>query len=244
MTVKRPRGPIIIAMLAIAAGAVALWIGQHPAHYLTRDPAKYVALFAAPPAADSTQTRAELAELAALERSRSPADVAAAQADSKTDVSRFFGALGLPEDAPLPRLRALSQRVEDDIRPYVRRAKDQFRRLRPAAVDAELHPCIDDVAGDLSFPSGHATYGFVQAYLLAGMVPERRSELEARAEAYARQRMVCGVHFRSDIEAGRAGALWLVYAMSQNELFRHDSNEAALELRAALNLPALHAPAK
>jgi acid phosphatase (class A) len=244
MTARKPRGPIIIALLAIAAGATAVWIGQHPTHYLTRDPAKYVALFAAPPAADSEQTRAELAELLALEKSRSAAEVAAAQADSKTEVSRFFGALGLAEDAPVPKLRALAQRVEDDVRPYVRKAKDKFRRLRPAEVDPELHPCIGDVAGDLSFPSGHATYGFVQAYLLAGMVPERKAALEARAEEYARQRMVCGVHFRSDIEAARAGAQWLVYVMSQDELFRRDSNEAALELRAALNLPALRAPAK
>ena len=96
--------------------------------------------------------------------------------------------------------------MEDDIRPYVRAAKDRFRRLRPYEIEPRLEPCIDDVRGDLSYPSGHATYGYVMAYLLRDMVPERRTQLLARADEFARQRMVCGVHFTSDLEAGRIGA--------------------------------------
>jgi acid phosphatase (class A) len=165
--------------------------------------------------------------------------VAAARADRKTEIQRFYGALGFPEGAApdLLLLRALAEKVEDDTRPYVRAPKEKFRRLRPYEIEPRLAPCIDNVRGDLSYPSGHANFGYVMAYLLREMVPEREAQLMARADEFARQRMVCGVHFKSDIEAGRQGAQWLIAALDANPDFRNDSNAAMAELRAALRLP-------
>ena len=65
------------------------------------------------------------------------------------------------------------------------------------------------------------------AYLLADMVPERRHALMARAQEFARQRMVCGVHFPSDLEAGRKGAEWL----TQRFLASPDYQAASVEAR-------------
>ena len=121
----------------------------------------------------------------------------------------------------------------------MRAAKDEFRRLRPYEIEPRLEPCIEDVAGDLSYPSGHASFGYAMAYLLSEMVPERRDALLRRADEFARQRMVCGVHFRSDIEAGRAGARWLEHAFNGSAEYRHDLDAATRELRAALRLPPL-----
>jgi acid phosphatase (class A) len=75
------------------------------------------------------------------------------------------------------------------------------------------------------------------AYLLIDMVPEREVQLIARADEFARQRMVCGVHFRSDIEAGRLGARWLLPVFTRSAAFREDEAAAIAELRAALKLP-------
>jgi acid phosphatase (class A) len=228
----------LLFTLAIA-GAVH-WRLQHDRQtYLTGETAGFVALFAAPPARDSPATRAELDELLELQKTRTAAEVAAARADRKTEIQRFYGALGFPEGAHphLPLLLALAARVEDDTRPYVRAAKDKFRRLRPYEIEPRMEPCIDNVRGDLSYPSGHANFGYVMAYLLRDMVPERNAQLMARADEFARQRMVCGVHFRSDIEAGRKGALWLIAAINGNPAYRKDWKAAAAELRNALNLP-------
>ena len=63
--------------------------------------------------------------------------------------------------------------MEDSIRRYVRAAKERFRRLRPYEIEPRIQPCIDDVRGDLSYPSGHAAYAYAMAYLLADMAPER-----------------------------------------------------------------------
>ncbi|HEU4781241.1 MAG TPA: phosphatase PAP2 family protein, partial [Steroidobacteraceae bacterium] len=89
-----------------------------------------------------------------------------------------------------------------------------------------------------SYPSGHATYGYVMAYLLADMVPERRQALITRAQEFARQRMVCGVHFPSDLEAGHQGASWLVQRFLASDAYRAAAKPAREELRAALDLPA------
>jgi acid phosphatase (class A) len=228
----------IIVTLAIAGGIYG-WL-QHDRHtYLTGVSSDFVAIFAAPPAADSPATRRELDELLELQRTRTPTEVAAARADRKTEIQRFYVALGFPAgtNPDLPLLRALAQNVEDDTRPYVRAAKENFRRLRPYEIEPRMEPCIDNVRGDLSYPSGHANYGYVMAYLLREMVPEREQQLIARADEFARQRMVCGVHFAGDIEAGREGASRLMTMLNDSAEYREDANAAMAELRAALRLP-------
>ena len=110
--------------------------------------------------------------------------------------------------------------MEDDVR--ILRARGQGPVPTPASYEIEprLKPCIDDVQGDLSYPSGHAAFGYAMAYLLSSLVPERRQALEARADEFARQRMMCGVHFRSDLEAGRSPRSCCWPTMSRDPGFR------------------------
>jgi acid phosphatase (class A) len=152
--------------------------------------------------------------------------------------------LGLdPASAPdLPALERLAEQVEDDVRLHVRAAKERFRRLRPYEIEPRLEPCIGGVQGDLSYPSGHAAFGYSMALLLALMVPERTGQLQTRAEEFARQRMVCGVHFRSDLRAGRQAAEWLLADLAAVPSFRNEVRAATRELRAALRLPAREDP--
>ncbi|HTU68417.1 MAG TPA: phosphatase PAP2 family protein [Steroidobacteraceae bacterium] len=227
------------AVFVVAFAAANWWSRLNAFNYLDGDTDDFVASFAAPSPPGFAGTRVELDELLELQRTRTKAQVEAAQADRKKDVSRFYAALGLPaKNAPdLPALHDLTDDVEDDIAPYIRAVKGRFRRLRPYEIEKRLKPCIGDVQGDMSYPSGHAAYGYVMAYLLEELVPERRAELEARADEFARQRLVCGVHFRSDLEAGRAGARMLVELFDESPGFRADEAAAAQELRAALKLP-------
>ncbi len=46
--------------------------------------------------------------------------------------------------------------------------------------------------------------------------------------------MVCGVHFASDIEAGRLGAVWLMKEFHSSPDYRADAAAAAAELQAAI----------
>ena len=229
---------VAAALAVVAIGASAYWWTRPTPHPLAQDQAAFVQIFPPPPARDSAQMRQELAELLELQRHRSDADVETARADRKTEIGRFFGALGVSDaTGALPHVRRLAQRAEDDIRPYVRAAKDHFRRSRPYMIDPQIEPCIGNVEDDLSYPSGHATYGYVMAYLLSDLVPERRAALLRRAAEFGRQRMVCGVHFPSDVEAGRQGAEWLVRELLADPAYAEDLGAAKHELRAALHLP-------
>jgi acid phosphatase (class A) len=233
-------------LLAVVAGT---WVAidYRPPRFLAADTSEFVAIFPPPPAAGSAQERRELDELLQLQRTRGAADVEAARDDRRKDVDRFYEALGLDQRQPPPlrKLRSLMNDVEDDVSRYVRAPKKKFARHRPYVVEPAIQPCIGDVAGDRSYPSGHAAYGYVVAYLLADMALERRDALLARADEFARSRALCGVHFPSDLEAGRTGARWIVDRLLASPDYRAAAGEAAAELRTALGntQPAGHSSA-
>jgi len=88
-----------------------------------------------------------------------------------------------------------------------------------------------------SYPSGHAAVGAMDAIILAQMVPEQRSALFARGWAYGDARVIGGVHFPSDVEAGRILGTMLVSVLEQDARFRADRDAARKELRSALGYP-------
>jgi acid phosphatase (class A) len=75
------------------------------------------------------------------------------------------------------------------------------------------------------------------AGVLSDLVPERRAALEARAAEFARQRMVCGVHFPSDLAAGKQAAGWVLQSIREQNEYSLEASEASFELREALGLP-------
>ena len=227
------RSALVSALVFVGIAGGGIWWSHHSAfRYLSGQTGAFVASFEPPPAPDSSAARRELDELLELQRVRTPAQVSAAQADRRKDVSRFYTALGIDATrAPeLPKLQALTDNAEADIGPYVREVKEKYRRLRPYEIEPGLHPCIGDVQGDLSYPSGHATYGYLMGYLLSEVAPTRRAALMRRAEEFASQRMVCGVHFRTDLEAGRRGAGFLLKQMEESPAFQRDLAAARSEL--------------
>ena len=91
---------------------------------------------------------------------RTPADVAAARADRKTRIERFYGALGFdPEQPPdLDRLETLAERVEDDVRIHVRAAKERFRRLRPYEIEGMRDAAIGLITGEAPMRAAEPAY--------------------------------------------------------------------------------------
>jgi acid phosphatase (class A) len=74
------------------------------------------------------------------------------------------------------------------------------------------------------------------AQILVRMLPEERARIFGRAAQYAKDRVICGVHYESDIEAGkRAGAIE-AQAMLKSSAFQRDFDAARAEIRAALSL--------
>lgn len=59
-----------------------------------------------------------------------------------------------------------------------------------------------------SYPSGHTTYGYTGAILLAVLVPERYPQMIVRGAEYGNDRIIVGAHYAMDVLAGRTLALY------------------------------------
>ena len=185
-----------------------------------------------PPTAGSAQATADLAELRAIEASRTPADEAAARLDGDTkNASIFVEVLGQRFDlAALPATRRLLDIVRATEKDVIDRGKDHFRRQRPYVVAPDLKSCKRNDDPFSSYPSGHATMAFSMADTLARILPARAPELLARAARYAQSRIVCEQHFRSDVTAGETLGAIVVERLARKPTFTAAVSEAQLEL--------------
>lgn len=193
----------------------------------------------APPADDSAENKAEIRQLHQIQDRRTPADVARARADAaERDIFIFKTLLGDRFNAKaLPLTDALSAQVRQDGSAEVGPLKRIFHRLRPYQFDKSLHPVCPATFANDSYPSGHTVTGYLEALLLASMLPAKKDAIFARAGDYAHNRLVCGVHHASDIEAGKEIAYALFAVMADNARFKAERGAAEIELREVLGLP-------
>jgi acid phosphatase (class A) len=192
----------------------------------------------APPAAGSETTKAEFAELHRIQDARTPEQVKAAQADdAEEDIFVYKTVLGESFNAQsLPLTAALSAKVHGDEPVASNPLKDLYKRPRPYQVDSTLHPVCKVTTQPNAYPSGHAVSGYLLAFTLIQMVPEKKAEILERAEGYAHNRLVCGVHTASDLEASRRVAYAVFGNMLDEPKFQQELQAARAETRHALGL--------
>ena len=132
-----------------------------------------------------------------------------------------------------PRLYQLLQRVVVDAGLSTEDTKRRYKALRPFVTygEANCTPAEDEeLRADGSYPSGHAALGWGMALALATVDPENARAILARGRAFGESRMVCNVHWQSDIIAGRfmaSSTLALLHAVPE---FREDIEIARGEL--------------
>lgn len=204
------------------------------------------ALLPAPPAAGSaTQTADDAAYTASRKFKDSPRwQLAAADAVLKFPkaAETFQCALGVAISAETtPHLNMLLRRTLADVGLATYKAKDFYKRQRPfmAANDATCTP--QEEAGlrkDGSYPSGHAALGWAWGLVLTEVAPDRSNALIQRAQAFGQSRVVCGVHWQSDVDAGRLVASAVVAQLHSNADFNEQLALARQELTAARNAKA------
>ena len=168
-----------------------------------------IKLLSPPPCDSCAETKAELEELQTLQRSRSDAEAKHALADYDISLSRFLDGAEIKFDATalgkcIPFFDKLAARTKE----AAEHGKSAFCRTRPFNLpDSGLTP-VQAIKNTPSYPSGHTTYGTLIAAVLGQMIPEKRGEFYARAADYGHSRMVAGVHFRRDVEAGKVLGSW------------------------------------
>jgi acid phosphatase (class A) len=187
-----------------------------------------------PPAGDSARTQEELAELRALAATTSVERKAAAARDAKDETPDIFnGAIGF-DIATRPQTQKLLQMVADEEEVDSKVAKTFFHRPRPYVVDETLATCETKKPGKPanSYPSGHATLAFSMGVVLAHLMPAKAQAILARSSDYAENRLICAVHYRSDIVAGQQFGTVLAQKLMENAAFKTQMQAASAELAA------------
>jgi acid phosphatase (class A) len=222
---------VLILSLCFASAAQA-------AHYTADNHVDLATVLAPPPAPDSPAQQQDLNTVLADQASRTPAEASAAEADAQITIYRFADVLGDRfHPGALPKTEAFFQAVGEDSRDIVSAAKDHWGRPRPFVASPEVHPVVQE-PGNGSYPSGHATFGYLTAIILADMIPEKADALFARGRQFGENRVIAGVHYPTDVEAGRITASVIANGLLSDAAFQHDFTAAKAELRQALGYPA------
>lgn len=153
------------------------------------------------------------------------------------DFSCAVGVALTPDNAP--RLTALARRATTDTGRQAGRAKDMFAHPRPYLLDegptcqapADLLDPREQRAS-YDYPSGHSTWGWTWALVLAGAAPDRAQQILERGRAYGESRVVCGVHNHSAVEAGFMVASATMAVVQAKPEYQADLAAAQRELEA------------
>ena len=186
-----------------------------------------------PPATGSPLAKAEVAELHAIGQGATPDMRAAAKHDSDDERPDLFNdVLGFDVMA-LPVTSELLSEVVKEQSAESGAAKKFFRRDRPWIVDSSIESCEPHGPGPAktSYPSGHAALAFSTGVVLAALIPGKSQAILARAKDYAENRLVCGMHFRSDIAAGQDLGTVVAVRLMQDPGFAREMDAARAELR-------------
>ena len=153
------------------------------------------------------------------------------------DFSCAAGVALTPDNAP--KLVALVQRAGADTGAQTAHAKDVYQRLRPFQIDrgpicqpqSEL---FDQKVGRISYdyPSGHTTWGWTWALILAGLAPDRAQAILERGRVYGDSRFICGAHNESAVEGGFLSASATMAVVATKPAYQSDRAAAKAELDA------------
>jgi acid phosphatase (class A) len=140
------------------------------------------------------------------------------------NLGSFSRALGVDMVKTTPRINAALKAFLKPVDAVMGNLKDRYQRPRPFVASSQIQPCLPLEQG-YSFPSGHSTWYRAASELLADLVPERRTRLEAVGSHGGNSRVLCGVHYPSDVQAGQrlgvAAAAQLI-ASPQWKAFKQD----------------------
>jgi len=214
--------------------AVTLPASAFAGHFIADNTLDYRVLLTPPPAADSLVTRAELDVVLQVQDLRTPALAQRAQEiENETLFSFASDVVGSWFTADkLPQTAALFAAVREDFIPVNRASKALWPRKRPPYVDARVKPCVD-YSDSGSYPSGHGIQSALWAVLLTELFPEHAAGFQTRARETRRMKLFTGVHYPSDLEAGRILGEALAREMLKGPALRSALNACRAEIASA-----------
>jgi len=186
---------------------------------------------------------------AALDQEIARADLAL-RGTPRWDLARIDAELSFPEAAgafscalgiaitqqDTPRLYVMLRRVLIDAGAATSAAKDKYKHARPFMLDDQPICRPEDesfLRANGSFPSGHASFGWAWALVLAEISPDHGEAVLKRGRAFGESRVVCNVHWESDVIEGQLMGTATVARLRAEPAFLADLEAAKSELAAA-----------
>ena len=218
------------------AAFVLMAAARLPAGYLPAGTPDAVALLAPPPAAGSGEDKFDLEATYTVHTTATPAEIALGRDENKLTIFHFAPAVGtwfVP--GKFPKTEALFKEVEAEAKTVTDNAKKFWKRPRPYHLDPARfpHSIEHEDPTHYSYPSGHSTRGTVFALLLAEIFPEKREAILAKGREAGWLRVQGGVHYPTDIYAGRVLGQELARDFLRSPEFQADLAAAKAELAAA-----------
>ncbi|MES2705960.1 MAG: phosphatase PAP2 family protein [Verrucomicrobiota bacterium] len=174
-----------------------------------------------PPADDTPAGLADLNVVLYLQSIRTPemTDMAHRMASSSVFAmdQPIFGAWFTREN--LPRTTAVMREATMVTDAILAEAKAHWNRPRPYMRSPEVSPVVNG-SREGSYPSGHTFGAAIPQFILSEAFPEHAAALDARIREVMWGRVVGGVHFPTDTEAGRLLARAAVTEMAKTPAMR------------------------
>lgn len=128
-----------------------------------------------------------------------------------------------------PKLYKLLDRVHRTSSFATSKAKHYWNMKRPYVAIKEIKPLIA-AHSNPAYPSGHTTSSYTIARVLSLVFPEKKAQFLARAQEIANHRVLVGMHFPQDLDAGRELSLLVVGGLLQDAHFLKDLKKARKEV--------------
>jgi acid phosphatase (class A) len=215
--------------------------GYLKGYMLAKDYPNSLALLPPPPTTNSPAQAADNHAYEASKKLREGARAKMAFDDNELKfpaaAGAFSCAMGLPitlETTPHTTILLRRSLIDAGVATYS--AKNHYQRTRPFVVNKHS-TCApkeeEKLAKDGSYPSGHAALGWAWALILAEVSPERADTILQRGLAFGQSRAICGVHWQSDVDAGRLVGSAAVAKLHANETFNAQMAAAKIEIAQA-----------
>lgn len=134
-----------------------------------------------------------------------------------------------------PELHVLANNCLSDAYFANKAAKNIYQRQRPFMQMGEqgiLPEYDEEEAADFCYPSGHSSRCYVAALVLAMVNPDATDDLLRAARDYSINRVICGHHYKSDVEASVYLSMAVVARLHGNAEFMKQYNKALQEFQA------------
>lgn len=165
---------------------------------------KLMKLIGPPPAPNSAEAKADLAEVIRMQQLASARQIAIAKWDYHLSVFTFGEVLGKGfTEKRYPKTAKFFLQLNDLVQSENTPLKNFYKRPHPYQVDPKGVKQIVVAIPGYSYPSYHSARCVVFAHVLSTLNPENKALFWQVAEQVEWDRVMAGEHFPSDIRAGQ-----------------------------------------